>query len=41
VAGLRIAQGHRLTSKHTAPWEDGIMIYQSLLDTLQLLRDDQ
>lgn len=41
VAGLRVAQGRRLTSKHTAPWEDGIMIYQSLLDTLQLLRGDQ
>jgi kynurenine formamidase len=40
VAGLRVAQGHRLTSTHAAPWEEGIMIYESLLDTLQLLRKD-
>jgi hypothetical protein len=40
AAGLRVAQGHRLTSTHAAPWEEGIMIYESLLDTLQLLRED-
>lgn len=39
VAGLRVARGHRLTSRHAAPWEQGIMIYESLLDTLQLLRE--
>ncbi|MFD5442452.1 hypothetical protein [Streptomyces tendae] len=41
AAGLRLAQGQRLTGNHAAPWEEGIMIYQSLLDTLQLLREDQ
>lgn len=41
VAGLGVAQGHRLTGKHAAPWEEGIMIYESLLDTLQLLEEDQ
>ncbi|MFF7607643.1 hypothetical protein [Streptomyces parvulus] len=39
AAGLRLAQGQRLTGNHAAPWEEGIMIYQSLLDTLQLLRE--
>ena len=37
VAGLRLTRGHRLTGNHAAPWKEGIMIYQSLLDTLQLL----
>jgi kynurenine formamidase len=41
VTGLRVAQGHRLTGKHAAPWEEGTMIYQSLLDTLQLLQEDK
>jgi hypothetical protein len=41
VTGLRVARGHRLTGKHAAPWEEGTMIYQSLLDTLQLLRGDK
>ena len=41
VAGLRVAQGHRLTGTHAAPWEEGSMICQSLLDTLRLLREEQ
>ncbi|MEV0403735.1 hypothetical protein [Actinoallomurus sp. NPDC050550] len=41
VAGLRVAQGRRLTGRHAAPWEEGIMIYQSLLDTLRLLRENR
>ncbi|MGW3865283.1 hypothetical protein ACWEDZ_27915 [Streptomyces sp. NPDC005047] len=41
AAGLRLAQGQRLTGNHAAPWEEGVMIYQSLLDALQLLREDQ
>jgi kynurenine formamidase len=40
VDGLRVAQGDRLTGKHAAPWEEGTMIYQSVLDTLQLLSED-
>ena len=39
VPGLRVARGHRLTGKHAAPWEKGNTIYQSLLDTLHLLRE--
>jgi len=39
VIGLRIAGGHRLTGSHAAAWEEGSMIIESLLDTLQLLRD--
>jgi kynurenine formamidase len=41
VTGLRVAQGHRLAGQHAAPWEQGIMIYQSLLDTLRLLQEDE
>ncbi|WP_432837819.1 hypothetical protein [Dactylosporangium sp. CA-092794] len=37
VTGIRIAQVHRLTGKHAAPWEQGGMMYHSLLDTLRLL----
>jgi kynurenine formamidase len=40
IPGLRVVEGHRLTGKHAAPWEEGITICQSLLDTLQLLRED-
>jgi hypothetical protein len=38
VAGLRVAHGHRLTGKHAAPWEGGIVVYESLLDIFQLLQ---
>lgn len=41
AAGLRVTQGQRLTGEHAAPWEEGIMIYRSLVDALQLLREDQ
>jgi kynurenine formamidase len=41
VPGLRVAQGHRLTGKHAAPWEEGNTIYQTLLDTLRLLWEDR
>jgi hypothetical protein len=41
VAGLRVARGHRLTGKHAAPWEEGTMIYESFLDSLQLLQEDR
>ncbi len=39
IPGLRVAQGYRLTGKHAAPWEEGITIHQSVLDTLRLLRE--
>ncbi|MFJ9899875.1 hypothetical protein ACIQPR_41735 [Streptomyces sp. NPDC091280] len=38
TAGLRIAHGHRLTGSHAAPWEEGLMIHQSVVDTLRMLR---
>ena len=41
VTGLQVAHGHRLTGKHTAPWQEGTMIYESLLDTLRLLRENR
>jgi hypothetical protein len=40
AAGLRVAPGQRLTGEHAAPWEQGIMIYRSLVDTVRLLRGD-
>ncbi len=40
-AGLRVAQGHRLTGTHAAPWEQGVMICQSLLGTLRLWREER
>lgn len=41
ATGLRVAQGHRLTGRHATPWEQGIMIYESVLDTLQFLQEDR
>jgi kynurenine formamidase len=38
---LTSAQAHRLTGTHAAPWEQGIMICQSLLDTLRLWREER
>ena len=37
VDGLRVVSGHRCTGKHAAPWEQGIMIWKSIEDTLALL----
>ncbi|MEU9407488.1 hypothetical protein AB0E08_17665 [Streptomyces sp. NPDC048281] len=41
AAGLQLAQGQRLTGGHAAPWQEGLMIYQSVVDTLQILRKDR
>ncbi|WP_318307716.1 hypothetical protein [Amycolatopsis solani] len=41
VAGLRVVRGQRLTGEHAAPWENGIMIHRSLVDTLRFLREDR
>jgi kynurenine formamidase len=41
VSGLRSVQGHRCTGKHAAPWEQGIMIWESLRDTLKLLGEEK
>ena len=30
VRGLRVVHGHRLTGKHDAAWEQGVMIWESL-----------
>lgn len=35
VDGLRVQRGHRCTGRHAAPWEEGIMIWESLLDVLK------
>jgi kynurenine formamidase len=41
VSGLRVAEGHRCTGQHAAPWEQGLMISESLQDIFRLLRDDE
>jgi kynurenine formamidase len=38
VSGLRVVQGHRCTGMHDAPWEQGVMIWESLKDIFRLLR---
>jgi kynurenine formamidase len=38
VSGLRVADGHRCTGRHAAPWEQGVMIWESVQDVLRLLR---
>jgi kynurenine formamidase len=38
VRGLRVVQGHRCTGNHDAPWEQGVMIWDSLEDIVRLLQ---
>lgn len=39
VDGLQVLKGRRCTGKHSAPWEDGMMIWESIQDVLQALRE--
>ena len=41
VNGLQVAEGHRCTGKHAAPWQRGDMIWASLQDIFALLRDSK
>jgi kynurenine formamidase len=41
VSGLRVVEGHRLTGMHDAPWQQGIMIWESLRDIFRLLQSGQ
>lgn len=36
--GLSVIRGKRCTGKHAAPWEQGVMIWESIQDTLTHLR---
>ncbi|MFD0482683.1 alpha/beta hydrolase [Kineococcus sp. GCM10028916] len=38
VSGLRVVRGHRCTGRHAVPWEDGLMMWEGVADTLQLLQ---
>ena len=38
VNGLRVVRGNRCTGSHAAPWEQGYMIWESVKDTLGLLK---
>jgi kynurenine formamidase len=40
VSGLRVVEGHRCTGKHDAPWEQGVMIWESLEDIFRLLQTE-
>jgi acetyl esterase/lipase len=37
IDGLRLVDGHRCTGEHAAPWRQGHMIWESVLDVLPLL----
>jgi len=41
VSGLRVVEGHRCTGKHAAPWEQGVMIWESLQDVFRLLQGEK
>lgn len=39
VHGMKVVRGKRCTGRHAAPWEEGIMIWESILDVLKMLKD--
>ncbi len=41
VSGLRVVKGHRCTGKHAAPWEQGVMIWESIQDIFRLLQEEK
>lgn len=41
VSGLRVVEGHRCTGMHEAPWEQGVMIWESLQDIFRLLQEEK
>jgi kynurenine formamidase len=41
VSGLRVVEVHRCTGKHATPWEQGVMIWESLQDTFRLLQEEK
>ena len=41
VSGLRVIAGHRCTGKHAAPWEQGVMIWDSLQDIVRMLLEEK
>ena len=41
VSGLRVVEGHRCTGKHAAPWEQGVMFWESLQDIFRLLQEEK
>ncbi len=38
VEGLQLTRGHQCTGSHAAPWEQGVMIWDSIRDVLGLLQ---
>lgn len=39
VAELWLVEGHRCTGKHAVPWEEGLIIWQSIQDIFRLLKE--
>ena len=39
VEGMRVVAGQRCTGTHAAPWEQGVMIWDSLRDVLRMLQE--
>ena len=39
VKSMKVVRGKRCTGVHAAPWEQGYMIWENILDTLSLLRE--
>ena len=39
VRGMKVVKGRRCTGKHSAPWEEGYMIWHNVLDVVQMLRE--
>ncbi|UPK99743.1 hypothetical protein LCI18_010678 [Fusarium solani-melongenae] len=37
IQGIKVVRGHRCQGRHAAPWEEGYMIWQSVLDVLGML----
>ena len=39
VQGLRVIRGHRCIGKHAAPWQEGVMIWDSIQDILRTVQE--
>ena len=41
VEGMRVIRNHRCVGSHTAPWQEGYMIWDSLQDIIKILREEK
>lgn len=40
VRGMKVCRGHRCTGRHAAPWEEGIIIWESVKDIFKVLKNE-